>query len=84
MNTNKIKGNNIYCPLPENENTSNSPSGKFNIQLTSYTCFSIKCPIRKEKPKGTISSIDFLKYLTDSSFIKCNQRYKTFNLFIFV
>ena len=64
VNENQIKHNNIYCPLHENKNTSKSPSGKFNIKFNSYTCFSSKCPIKKTKPKGTISSIDFLKYIT--------------------
>lgn len=65
VNENQIKYNNIYCPLHENKNTSKSPSGKFNVKFNSYTCFSSKCPIRKTKPKGTISSIDFLKYITE-------------------
>lgn len=50
-------GDNIYCPLHENKNTSRSPSAKFNVKFNTYVCFSTKCPIRKKITSGRINSI---------------------------
>ena len=59
-----VNGNNIFCPVHENEKTSKSPSARYNINDNYIICFSGNCSIpRNKNGNKTLNSYQLYKVL---------------------